>query len=99
MTDDPSPATPARRQRMHETILARLLVPVFAVMILQSLLYMVLFWRGNVIAHADRLAYDMLTERTAGRRQSLESEMLRKWSDVRETELSVLGKMQQALAE
>lgn len=99
MTDDPSPATPARRQRMHETILARLLVPVFAVMILQSLLYMVLFWRGNVIAHADRLAYDMLTERTAGRRQSLESEMLRKWSDVRETELSVLGKLRRALAE
>ncbi len=96
---DPSPGIPARSQTTRETILARLLVPVFAVMIVQSLLYMVLFWRGNVIDHADRLAYDMLAERTAGRRQSLESEMLRKWSDVRETELSVLDKLRRALAE
>ncbi len=94
-----SPETRKKPITARRTILARLLVPVFTVMLLQSLLYVVLLWEGGVIRYADQNAYDILAERTAGRRQYLQNEMLSKWSSVHETEHQVLLEIEEALGE
>ena len=80
-----------RRLFGPNTILSKLLLPVIAVMLAQSLLYLALFWQGGVVSHANENAYDILNERVSNRKQYIENEMLHKWINFRDSEEKVLN--------
>lgn len=86
-----------RRKQRRENILMRLLTPLFAVVLLQSILYVTLLWKGSVIAHVDQNAYDILTERAALRTQYIRDEMLYKWGNLVNDEKIVVESIEATL--
>lgn len=86
-----------RRTFGPNTILSKLLLPVIAVMLAQSLLYLALFWQGGVVSHANENAYDILDERVANRKQYIQNEMLHKWINFRDSEEKILNTISDSL--
>ncbi len=83
----------------QQSILARLSLPVMAVILVQSILYLVVFWQGGVVAHADENAYDILNERVLNRKQYIENEMIHKWTSFQDSEIEILDTIDGYLAQ
>ncbi|MFQ9871629.1 MAG: hypothetical protein ACLRVT_00905 [Oscillospiraceae bacterium] len=83
--------TPAKKK----TILHWLLLPIVAVMLAQAFLYILVFWKGGVVNHADQNAYDILNERVLGRKQYIENEMVHRWSNLHEHETAILATIEE----
>lgn len=80
------------------TLRRRLVLPIFAILIVQALLYFLVFMRGNVLSRMDRNAYEILNERTINRELYVESEMIHRWSNIEESEAAVLNQISQTLS-
>lgn len=89
----------AKRPQKKKTILHRLLLPIVAVMLAQAFLYILVFWKGGVVNHADQNAYDILNERVLGRKQYIENEMVHRWSNLHEHETAILATIEETLQE
>ena len=88
-----------KRHFWRHRILGKLMLPIMAVMLVQTALYFFFFWQGNIIAHIENNAYDILSERVLNRQQYLENEMIHKWSNIQESEERILNAVSSALAE
>lgn len=89
----------AQNPQKKKTILRRLLLPIVAVMLAQAFLYILVFWKGGVVNHADQNAYDILNERVLGRKQYIENEMVHRWSNLHEHETAILATIERTLQE
>lgn len=88
-------------QRAHaktHTLQRRLIVPILAILVVQALLYFFVFMQGNVLSRMDQNAHEILTERTINRKLYLEKEMVHRWSNVAESETTVLSQISRTLA-
>ena len=53
------------------SIFSRVFIPIMALLILQAILYTVVFWRGNVIKHIEQNAFDIFNEHAVNSSQNL----------------------------
>ncbi|MGE4548564.1 MAG: diguanylate cyclase, partial [Intestinibacillus sp.] len=74
------------------------MLPILAILIVQALLYFLVFMQGNVLSRMDQNAYEILNERTINRKLYVESEMIHRWSNVEESEAAVLDQIAQTLS-
>lgn len=93
----PKSAGKKRRKLNRNTILWRLLIPIMAVILIQTFIFTVVFWQGGVISNADHNAYEILDERVLNRKQYIENEMIHRWSNLDESETAILQTVFQTL--
>lgn len=87
---------PKRRKRSR-TILSIIMLPMLAILLVQSALNMVVFWRGNVFAHIEEVSFSILRQQVHGQAQALQSDMLYRWSDFSGSERDILALVESTL--
>ncbi|MEG2119243.1 MAG: hypothetical protein RRY53_02710, partial [Pseudoflavonifractor sp.] len=92
-------AGPTDRHRKGQTILRRMLALLLAVLVIQMLIYLLVFFCGGTIEQTERNAFYILREQTANRKLDLENDMLQRWSNVDEGKSDVMGVVARVLEE
>lgn len=83
-------------QKSH-TLRRRLVVPILAIVIVQALLYGVVFLRMNVMVKMDNSAYSMLAQHVSSRALYLQNQMLHRWSSLDQGRAMVVRDITNAL--
>lgn len=83
----------------RSTILARIMLPGIAVILVQLALYMLIFWQYNIIERIETNAYDMLSEKVLNRQQDIQSDILHKCMALDGDREFLLQKIYASLAE
>jgi len=76
-----------------------MLVFLLVILLLQTAIYLAVFFGGGVVRETENNAFEILRERTASRKQDLENNMLQRWSNVEEGKNDLMGIVGRVLAD
>lgn len=65
-----------KTQSGQSTILSRIMLPGMAVILMQSILYALIFWQYNVVGRIETNVYDIFNEKVLNRQQEIQSDIL-----------------------
>ncbi|MCJ7855775.1 GGDEF and EAL domain-containing protein [Lachnospiraceae bacterium NSJ-143] len=88
-----------RSVKNKNTILKRVLYPFIAILVLQAVLYIFIFWNGGSISNLESNAKDILNERVLNRKIYIETDMLHNWRNMSEVEEKIINHVQDVLDE
>ncbi|KAF5038369.1 hypothetical protein DSECCO2_555000 [anaerobic digester metagenome] len=88
-----------RTNASRHTILSRIMLPGMAVILVQSILYMLIFWQYSIIGRIENNAYDIFSEKVLNRQQDLQSDILYKCMTLDNDSEYLLQKIYDSLAQ
>ena len=85
------------QRRGSRTLLRRMLVFLLAILLVQALIFLAIFFGSGVLNQTERNAFYILSERTAYRKLDLENDMIQRWSNVKEGKMAFLDAVGEVL--